>query len=365
MKQGRSIQDLAVEITRQRDTKKDYLADTRNLTMVAEDMTASPNGPVLAIRDMHSYLGINNLTHGQIASYTGVPKKYYDRMLVECPDLLASNVNTWFHRKEEPRLVRTLDNRARAFLSNGYRCLDNDQFIEAALPPLMDFGVEVMSCEVTDTKLYLKVVDKRIKRDLKKGVQLGVGHDRFDTVSPALVLSNSEVGEGALSIMTSVWTGGCSNLMVISERSQRKYHLGAKMDLGEEMYKLLSDKTRALTDAALWGQIRDVCMAAFEQAQFDAIVDKLAETTTREIKDPIATLDVTTKAYDLNDMERVSILNHLIRGGDLSQYGLHAAITRTAEEVADYDRASELERLGGRIIELPANEWANVYAKAA
>ena len=48
---------------------------------------------------------------------------------------------------------------------------------------------------------------------------------------------------------------------------------------------------------------------------------------------------------------------HLILGGSLTQYGLHAAITRTAEDLADYDRATAFEQLGGKIIELPRAEW--------
>jgi len=34
------------------------------------------------------------------------------------------------------------------------------------------------------------------------------------------------------------------------------------------------------------------------------------------------------------------LLRHLIEGGDLSQYGLINAVTRTAEDAKFYDRAS-------------------------
>jgi hypothetical protein len=50
-------------------------------------------------------------------------------------------------------------------------------------------------------------------------------------------------------------------------------------------------------------------------------------------------------------------LQHLIRGADLSAWGLANAVTRTAEDVADYDRASELEAAGGRVIELAPADW--------
>jgi hypothetical protein len=55
--------------------------------------------------------------------------------------------------------------------------------------------------------------------------------------------------------------------------------------------------------------------------------------------------------------ETSSVLRHLIRGGDLSAWGLANAVTRTAEDVADYDRATELEAAGGRVIELSPSDW--------
>ena len=61
--------------------------------------------------------------------------------------------------------------------------------------------------------------------------------------------------------------------------------------------------------------------------------------------------------YTLNDTERAGVLRHLITAGDLSGYGLVNAVTHYSQEVEDYDRATEFEALGGRLIELPATEW--------
>jgi uncharacterized protein (TIGR00255 family) len=46
-------------------------------------------------------------------------------MLQEDPELLAANVNNWFHDQPQRRMVRTLDGKARAFLSDSYRTIDN------------------------------------------------------------------------------------------------------------------------------------------------------------------------------------------------------------------------------------------------
>lgn len=67
---------------------------------------------------------------------------------------------------------------------------------------------------------------------------------------------------------------------------------------------------------------------------------------------------------DIRRGERESIFKHLIEGGSLTQYGLHGAITRAAQDVASYDRATELEYLGARVVELPRAEWARLNEAA-
>lgn len=367
MKFGRSLDDLAREVVRQNEAKRDYVVATRGVEMALRQ-TPTDSRPVPVLRlgnDLTVINGITPIAHGQLAAHAKIPKPYYDRMLAEAPELLRDNVNLWFGRDPDKRMIRTLDQATRAFLSDSYRPLDNYDLIEAALPRLVDLQVEVMSCEVTPTRLYLKVVDKRIKEDVPHGHRLGDGsHKFFDTVSPALCLYNSEVGHGALAVETAVYTHLCTNLAVVRQRSTRKYHLGARADLGEEVYKLLSADTRRKTDEALWGQIRDVVTAAFDRAQFDAVVEQLKAATEDPIEDPVKVVDVTVERFGMNESEKGSILKHLIEGGDLSRYGLHAAITRAAEDLPDYDRASEFERFGGQVIELKREEWRELQLAA-
>jgi hypothetical protein len=64
----------------------------------------------------------------------------------------------------------------------------------------------------------------------------------------------------------------------------------------------------------------------------------------------------------LTDDEKSSVLGHLILGGDVSAWGLANAVTRTAEDLADYDRAIELEAAGGRVIEKGPSVWKALAA---
>ena len=66
----------------------------------------------------------------------------------------------------------------------------------------------------------------------------------------------------------------------------------------------------------------------------------------------------------LTEDEGRGVLRHLIEGGELSRFGLYNAITRQSQDVEDYDRATELERVGAAVVELPRGEW-RVLAEAA
>jgi hypothetical protein len=367
MKTGRTLTELAQEIERQATTKRDYLASTAGVEMVVKEEWNATSEPDLQVLtsvvklqlEGNGSLEVANLAHEQIGEFTNIPRAYYKRMLEDEPDLLAKNVNTWLQAKPATRMIRTLDGRARAFVSNGYRPLDYLQLAEAVLPVLGALDLEVMSCELTERRIYIKAVDKSILVDCPSGRRMGDGsHVFFDTCSPAIVISNSEVGCGALAVETGVWTKVCTNLMIATQRSMRKYHLGSRMDLGEEVTALLSDETRQKTDAALWAQVRDVVRGAFDKARFEAFVAEMGATAEQKILgDPVKVVEVAAKKLGITEVERPSVLRHLIEGGDLSRYGLFNAVTRAAEDVTDYDRATEFERMGGRVIELPKVEW--------
>ena len=53
-------------------------------------------------------------------------------------------------------------------------------------------------------------------------------------------------------------------------------------------------------------------------------------------------------------------MRHLIVEGDLTAHCLVNAVTHYSQEVADYDRATDFEALGGKLIELPASDWRAV-----
>jgi hypothetical protein len=361
---GRSLSDLAREINRRAEIKRDFIAPASKFGIAMYQ-----GAPIIEVVEKGgSYLqfGINDLAHAHIAEYAGIPLGYYKRMVKDDPALLAQNANRWLRDKgDDRRLIRTLDGVGRAVLSDRYRPLDNEDLADAVLPVIMDMGLMVISCEITDRRMYIKAVDKSITRDVPRGHAMGDGgHQFFDTLSPALSISNSEVGDGSLLIESGVLTSACTNLAWIGT-NMRKYHVGQRAAVSEEVYAMLTDPTKKATDQAIWMQVRDIARGAFAVSTFEAMIAKLGAATKDRI-DPMGTVETVErvgKRFSFTEGERRGVLARLIEGADLSRYGLHAAVTRFSQDVTvSYDRATELERIGGNIIEMEPAEWKPLAA---
>lgn len=367
MKFGKTLSALASEIERTSAAKRDFIASSNALevttiTPPGFDPAAVAHGSAkprigLLIPGQSEAMPILDHAHGQLAAHLDIPKKYYDRMRDTAPALLTDNVNTWLRKApaRERRMLRTLDGRARAFLSDKFQPFDNDLIAEAALETLHSVGnLEVRSCELTETRLYIKATFPSIQREVKVG----------DVVESGVLISNSEVGAGAVEIVPFSYRLVCSNGMKHNDWGQRRNHVGGRLAGSEGSEIFASDTLRADAKAFLL-RFRDTLRACMDPAHFEKIVAQMADAAAQRVEgDPVKAVEVLAKRFTFTDGEKGSVLRHLISGGDLSRWGVANAVTRAAEDVADYDRASELESVGGRVIELPQTHWREIAAAA-
>ena len=105
--------------------------------------------------------------------------------------------------------------------------------------------------------------------------------------------------------------------------------------------------------------------AATDEVKFLERV-KTMEDATKDIVegDPVKAIEVLGNSLNLTQGEQSDVLRNLIKEGDLSRYGMANALTRTSQDIEDYDRATEFERLGGKVINLPQKEWQEVSLAA-
>ena len=354
MKQGKtSIVELAEAIQNEADNKKDYISPSQLMHVHA-------NGDLkISMRDANDDVLDMPLTQHasrQMAAKFGIPAKYFDRMLADAPDLLATNANHWLHKEPKDLMVRTLFGKVRGIMSNRYQRIDNINIAEDLLPFLsVQDGLEIASCEVTEKKLYIKAVMHKMVSEIKKG----------DVVEAGLWISNSEIGCGQFEVAPFIHRLICLNGMKVNDAKFGKRHVGARADDNDSTYNIFSDETLRDDDKAFMLKARDVVKAAFDEKIFEGHVNKLRDTTERKLEgNPVKAIEVLGATHGLLQGEQSSILRKLIEGGDTSQYGLLNAVTAYSQDVSDYDRASELEELGGKIVDLTEAEWKPIAMAA-
>lgn len=346
MKQGRTLQELATELERQAKSKRDFVADTRALTAWYHEN----DGLQMSVEGL-GHFAPTDIFHDQIGQHYGIPQKYYDKMRAQAPALLTSNLNHWLKNEPTKRMVRTLDGNARAFLSDRYRPLDNYDLAEIVLPKLTDMECRIESCDLTEKRLYIKAVTPRITGEVSVG----------DTVQSGVCISNSEVGCGSLTVEFLMYRLSCRN-GAIHAGSMRKYHVGRKnsqdIDWAAEFF---SNETRKADDKAFWLKVQDLVSATMSKEGFEKIIAQYRRAQSMKIEaDPVKAVEIFSEKLVLGETEQHGVLRHLTEGGDLSLYGLMNAVTRFAQDVKNYDRATELERIGGAVVELAGKDWEEI-----
>lgn len=359
MKFGRTLNELAMEITRQQEAKKDYLVNTQFM-----HMDADKNLTQMSVRNDKTgetfIFGINEIAHNQIGTALKIPASYYDYMRDKNPQLLADNVNSWFQKEPKDRMLRTMvyensDQRMlRAVVGPTYNPIDNYPVASTILPIIADMKDAIIeSCEITEQRMYIKVVNPRLTTEVVPG----------DIVQSGILISNSEVGMGSLIIQPLVYRLVCSNGMVVNEAGQRRRHVGRR-NIADEDFSLYTDETKRLDDMALLAKIRDTVRAVVDETQFNKVVKmmrdaKEAKITTTNIPGMV---ELTGNDFGFTKAEGESILNYLIRGNDLSLYGMANAVTRAAQDVESYDRSTAMEGIGYNILGMSASKWNRLNA---
>ena len=347
MKKGLTIDRLASEVTRQQEAKRDFVLDTRDLRFNA--MSGSLNVMIEQPNGETESFGITNDAHNQIGTYLGINQKYYQKMMAYEPGLLAVNVNQWFQRTEkpfnaEPRMVRVLDGNMRAFLSNRYQRIDNFDLLMALMPVFQQFpGLQFESNSLSEREMFLKVFWPGNQKEVKKG----------DIIQAGCVIRNSETGFASTSVKPMSLRLWCMNGATHDEYGAKKVHRGKRIDVNETSYELFTDETLAMSDKAFIMQIRDLVKSTLQGVWLDTVVRQMQEAQGIPVEDPKTAVQELGKRFLFSEEEQELTLEHFFRDlahNGQTQYGLFNAVTRMAQDVESYERATELEEIGGQVL---------------
>jgi hypothetical protein len=359
MKQGKTLTELAAELEDQERRKMDFITDTRKLSVNLQD-----EGPAqLVVPDVGRF-AISNTAQSQMCSRLKVPAKFYNLMeggTMRERDALQEVMNARLQEHPSNRMVRTFkdDDRgtARAFLSDRYRRIDNTELLlKAAMPALQSQGnMKIASCEVTDSRMYLKVVFPDMQGEPIVG----------DVVRSGIIISNSETGLGSLKVERMVERLVCLNGMIVGS-AMRRFHIGKSQDEG--LMDILSDEALEADDTALWLKVRDAIAAAADPVVFADTIGRLSMSAELRVPNPPAAIKMLAKRFGFNEDEEQGVLTALINGDEVlnrlavkqTQYGLIQAVTAFSQQIDDYERATDFEAFGGQILDLAPSEWKTI-----
>jgi hypothetical protein len=407
----KEIKRILPEIRRQSESKRDFvaraaglqvdtagrlimgnlesfkLADSGNtfLTWAEAEAAAAP-GERITPQKANGDFPLTRTAERQLCQRVNVPVDFVDRMRAQGQGELAAHVLT--QRLTLPRvgvdaensssngdrfLVRMLDGKVRAMLSDSYRIIDNIDLFYAAAEKLDKVGGDVWQMRLTDDSFQMLAVSRGIAGQVRldrtydpgDGWQSRWHNEGGDTQYAAISLSNSETGGGSVRIDPAVMTRVCANFCVWG-KALRAVHLQRR----REDEGLISAETSAAESRLIWLKVRDAIDTVFDREKFAAYIASLNAATqrniARDVTDPAQVMEATDRIadkYEISEDRAKSVFAKLMESRDFTQYGLSQAITfqaHGADKTAATDEARELEALGGEIAGMGASEFRDL-----
>lgn len=367
---------LVEELKRQMESRVDVIADSRHMEVIVRDgrfyLAANPGTPLTEWMDAGSEGGMPIAPHavGQLLEKcdVSIPKTFAEKLALAHPEWAAELATNLLRASAQTRLVRMLDGKVRAFLSNSYRCLDNFDLAATALSVARDSGAEVLECHLTPSRMEIKLVNRAVWDKIDAAQRGGdggygsianhkwIGHvgagwqgedlpGGKDTVHPLVTVGNSETGEGGYYVRLGILQAVCCNSAII-RKELGQVHLGAKQTL----QGILQFDTLRAEAKAIHLKARDIVKASFAQEKFAEMCGLMKAAGSSEIKSPKPALDFCVESGLFSESQRDNVFAYFVRDYKQTALGLASAMTRLAQDTTDADVATELEENAGKVI---------------
>lgn len=374
MKQAQTLEQLVRTVVDNTEKKADYIVNTEG-DVALIDCDELPRGVALIYRrpdvaELQRY-ECSDYFHQQIAGRLKIPSGYYFRLLQDHRPLLLENVNTLLRKEPALRMIRTIrqDGRqiARAFLSNRFLRIDNEDVLAGVLPVMtseLREKTDVLSSYVDSEKMFIKacVTGDDMAIDLGPTARDG----KRDIVRPGFVLRNDECGGGTATAEGFFYRDYCRNGCVFGRHTLFSYsrrHVGAAIQESGYMSPI-SAETRRLETAAITSAMRDAVSAVTSSEYREAMRDHLLDAKdSKPVASPVAAVEALGRVVSISRAESTAVLENLLRDGDLTRWGMANAVTRVANsEDVSYRRACELEDIGARVLDMQLSRWNQLAA---
>jgi hypothetical protein len=362
-----TLADLAGLLRDQQARKADIVAPATAIRAVGGRLVVDDSAPALSPDGVTLTAGTyvpTDVCDQGIADKLGIPAAYLRRLREQRPGLYDANVNGWLEGDGRRFLIRCLRGEsgggaARAFLSDGYKIIDNLDVLLAALDGVRESGVpvEVDGCDLTERRMYVRVACEQVAvlaPALLGGYRspfTGAAGAENPVVFAGFVITNSETGCGAFTLLPRLVVQVCRNGMTITRDAIRAVHLGERLEEGVVTW---SGNTRDKTLALITARTADAVTTFLDPRYVEAAVRQIERVAGHELADPAEAVRAVSQRLRFTDTQQSEILAHFIRGGDVTAGGILHAVTSVARTLPDADAAHDIEAQGLRALEIAA-----------
>src|SRR6266702_2606680 len=255
----------------------------------------------------------------QFCGKLDIPIRYFRRL----PDEMKIIVANYDLRrlKGTSFLVRRKGDWIRAFLSAEYVVYNNSEIAETVQSLLRNGALTMKSFVLEETHMFLKIVSEEIW-DVESGLKAGI------------MIGNSEVGMGSVSVEPFVFRKPCTNDLIVSrEKSFRHAHIHLTA------YEL----TRRMAEAVSEG---------FRVAS--SVLDLFLKTREEPIEDPVETIRNIAEARKFSQKLTDEVVSRYLVEPEPNRFGVINSFTNAAQRLAPLQRI-EMERFAGTLLEAPLN----------
>ena len=263
-----------------------------------------------------STYSFSEIATSQMCQKLEIPVKYYRRL----PDEMKATVaNFDIGRLNGSYFLRGKGEWIRAFLSAEYVAFNNSEIAQTAESLLRNGALDVKSFVLEETHMFLKIISEDI-------VDSGAG------LKTGILIGNSEVGMGSVSVEPFVFRKPCTNDLIVSrEKSFRHAHI----------HLTAHELTRRMAEAISEGfQVASSVLGAFLK--------------TREVKvvDPLEVIRKIAEERMFSQKLTDEVVSSYLVEPESNWFGVINSFTNAAQKLGSLQQI-KMERFAGTLLEAP------------
>jgi hypothetical protein len=384
---------------------------TKPLKVADEVLTEDGVTPAQYL-DMNGLYDLTDVSIGHLADRLGIRVDYLRKLAANRPDILAANVNGWLHGNITPgdtdrqaadgdarsftvRSFQTPDsNIFRGLLSDRFSIIDNLDVLDAVFKGIKAAGfgrddLAIDGCDLTEHRMRVRVAVPAAQvaaptlfagyrspfgdgpgSEVRVGGRGGWDANGWDIDSaraaaarenmgyapgtePILFagfeFGNGELGGSATYVVPRAVARICRNGLTLPLDAARKTHVGAKLEDGVIDW---SSTTRRKTLELITSKVADA-VEKFASAEFwTEAVEAIEAKAGVQVVKAEDTIKAVSRALKFTEAQGSTILDHFIRGGQMTAGGIVNAITSAAQTVTDVEVSADMERRALRALDL-------------